>query len=144
MVDRIPTIICSVHGNYATGYILRNDFTTQPCFIAKRGNFFAHGDTLRAAVKDAQKKYEHSLSAEERIKLFLEAFPDPTVKVPASELFDWHNRLTGSCLMGRQEFCRAKGIDYENGTYTVYEFINLTIDAYGGNIISDLRNKYGN
>jgi hypothetical protein len=46
--------------------------------------------------------------------------------------------------MGRQEFCRAKGIDYENGTYTVYEFINLTIDAYGGNIISDLRNKYGN
>ena len=142
MVDDTPTIIRSVHGNYATGYILRQDLTTQPCFIAKRGNCFAHGHTLRAAVEDAERKYEQNLPVEERIKRFVEAYPDPTVKVPASELFDWHNRLTGSCLMGRQEFCRAKGIDYENGSYTVSEFINLTINAYGGHIISALKNKY--
>jgi hypothetical protein len=142
MVDKIPTIICSVHGNYATGYILRNDFTTQPCFIAKRGNFFAHGDTLRAAVEDAQKKYEQNLPAEERIRRFIEAYPDPTVKVPASELFDWHNRLTGSCLMGRQEFCKAKGLDYENGSYTVNEFIDLTSGAYGGHVIRQLSDAY--
>lgn len=79
-----------------------------------------------------------------RLRRFIEAYPDPNVKVPAAELFDWHNRLTGSCLMGRKEFCKAKGLDYENGSYTVNEFIALTLNAYGGNIISQLNDTYLN
>lgn len=55
-IDRIPTIITQVYGNIAYGYIVKKDLTTSPCFIAKVGNSFAHGDTLEKVVADAREK----------------------------------------------------------------------------------------
>lgn len=140
-IDRVPTIIDSVHHRYARGHILNSDLTTKQCFIARCGNYFAHGDTLEEAVKDARAKYESKLSTEERIRLFNQQYPDRDKKVPASELFQWHNTLTGSCFAGRKHFCREHGLDYENGEYTVNEFIELTKDAYGGDIIRQLKDS---
>ena len=134
-IDSISTLIDSVHGNYAKGRILDDDLTTKDCFIAKCGNFFAHGETLKQAQSDAREKYEENAPIEERIARFNEQYPDRDVKVPASELFSWHHILTGSCLMGRKQFCEEKGLDYQNGQYTVNEFIQLTRNAYGGNVI---------
>ena len=130
-IDSISTLIDSVHGNYAKGRILDDDLTTKDCFIAKCGNFFAH----KQAQSDAREKYEENTPIEERIARFNEQYPDRDVKVPASELFSWHHILTGSCLMGRKQFCEEKGLDYQNGQYTVNEFIQLTRNAYRGNVI---------
>lgn len=44
--------------------------------------------------------------------------------------------------MGRQEFIRAHGISLDGKT-TVSEFIRLTEDAYGGNVIKKMKNAYG-
>lgn len=55
-----------------------------------------------------------------------------------SAFFDWHHRLTGSCNMGRQEFAKEHNIDIENGEMTVAEFIKLTRDSYGGEVIRTL------
>ena len=138
MVDGVATFIDSVHGNYAKGKILHNDLTTQDCYIAKVGDYFAHGETLKQAFDDATEKYENNLPLSERIRRFNERYPDRDKKIPAKELFNWHHVLTGSCLMGRRNFCKNHGIDYENGSYTVNEFINITREAYGGDVIRKL------
>ncbi len=140
-IDGVSTLIDSVHVNYARGRILRDDLTTSDCFIAKCGNYFAHGDTLKQALTDAREKYEENAPIEERIARFNQQYPDRDVKVPAPELFSWHHILTGSCLMGRKEFCREHNLDYENGSYTVNEFIQLTRNAYGGEIIRQLESS---
>ena len=56
MIDSVPTLIYSVHSNYAKGAILKDDLTLQPCFIAKVGNSFAHAETLKKAFADATGK----------------------------------------------------------------------------------------
>ena len=40
--------------------------------------------------------------------------------------------------LGRMAFCLDKGIDLEKDTYSVVEFIRLTKDAYGGEMIRKL------
>lgn len=137
-IDDVPTLIDSVSGNFAKGRILRSDLTTRPCYIAKVGNYFAHGDTLREAMADAQEKYNEHRPLEERIADFNREFPDRDVKVDAARLFEWHHILTGSCLAGRKAFCEDRGLDYEHGHYTVNEFIRLTREAYGGEAIKEL------
>ena len=141
IIDSLQTIIKSVHDNYAKGLILNSDLTLTPCFIAKEGNFFAHGKTLKEAMQDAHGKYMQSVPVEERIAEFNRKYPDRNKKVDAAELFQWHNILTGSCRMGREQFCKEHGLDYKNGKYTVNEFIELTKDAYGSEIIKQLRDS---
>ena len=137
-IDDVPTLIDSVSGNFAKGHILQSDLTTRPCYIAKVGNYFAHGDTLREAMADAQAKYNEHRPLAERIADFNREFPDRDVKVDAARLFEWHHVLTGSCLAGRKAFCEDRGLDYEHGHYTVNEFIRLTREAYGGEAIKEL------
>lgn len=59
-------------------------------------------------------------------------------KYSAKDLFIWHHVLTGSCKAGREAFCKDKGIDVDNDRFTVYEFIELTKNSYGGEIIRKL------
>ncbi len=136
MIDDTPTFIDSVHGNYAKGRILQSDLTTKDCFIAKvYGRYFAHGETLKQAFNDAMNKSFQDISEDERIARFKEQYPDNDMKIPARELFDWHNRLTGSCEMGRNNFVRNHGIDIDNDSFTVREFVELTKNDYGGSTI---------
>ena len=141
-IDHVPTAIDSIKGNIAKGRILNADMTFTPCWVVRIGNSFAHGETLHDAQRDAQQKHMRTASEEDRLKMFVEQFPDADVKIPAKQLFDWHNILTGSCLMGRKHWCEQTGIDIEKDTFTVKEFIKLTKDAYGGEIIKKLTGYY--
>ena len=106
------------------------------------GNCFAHGDTAHQAAQDANNKYLQGIPEEERIKAFIESYPNRSEKYPASDLFEWHNILTGSCRMGRENFCNERGINIEEDSFTIEEFIQLTENSYGGNIIKKLKDKY--
>ena len=143
LIDSVSTLIDSAHGNYAKGRILRDDLTTAPCYIAKCGNYFAHGDTLKAALDDATEKYNLQMPLEDRIRNFKAEFPDAGSEIPATRLFSWHHILTGSCLMGRKEFCREHGINVERDSFTVREFVHLTKNSYGSDAIRALAEAYG-
>ena len=139
IIDGVNTLIDSVHGNYAKGRILNRDFTTDDCFIAKvDGRYFAHGETLHKAFEDARNKAFQDLSEEERIEKFKEQYPDKDVKIPAKELYEWHNRLTGSCEMGRRNFAYQHGIDIDKDRFTIMEFVNLTKNDYRGDVIAKI------
>ena len=132
LIDGVQTIIESARGNIAKGHILQNDFSLTPCFVVKENGKFAHGSTLRGAFEALQEKLYDYSTEEERILKFREHFTDFSKKYPARELFVWHHVLTGSCKAGREAFCRDRGIDVDKDEFTVYEFIGLTKDSYGG------------
>lgn len=117
--------------------------TLSECYIAKVGNYFAHGGTAHKAFADAQAKALQNEPIEKRIKHFVAQYPDFDKKIPAQELFDWHNILTGSCELGRRQFAEQHGINLETDSFTVKEFIALTKDEYGGEAIKKLI-AYGN
>ena len=137
LIDDVQTIITAVFGNVAKGYILENDLTLTPCYVAKSGNTFAHGNTLKEAIDALHKKLFDDMPEEDRIAEFFKAH-SPGVKYPAKDLFVWHNRLTGSCEAGRMSFVRSHDIDLENDTFTIEEFVSLCKDSYGGETIKKL------
>ena len=141
-IDGVATIIESVHNSYAIGSILNVDFTLIPCYIAKVGNWFAHGDTLRKAFGDANLKALKNTPVEERIARFKEEFPDADKKIPARRLWEWHHTLTGSCEAGRNQFAREHNISINTDTFTVREFIKLTCKSYGSDVIIKLGKAY--
>lgn len=137
-IDDVPTIISRVYGNVAKGYILNNNLTLSPCYIAKGQNMFAHGETLRKAVEALQEKIYANMDSDTVIEMFLNEFNDSNKKYPAHDFYIWHNRLTGSCEMGRKKFISDHGYDINNDTFTVQEFINITKNDFGGDVIRKL------
>lgn len=89
-----------------------------------------------------KKKIIDDMDVEEKIKLFKENFPDVNKKYPVKDLYQWHHKLTGSCEMGRKSFAKNHNIDIDNDIMAVKEFIDLTENAYCGEIIRQLKESY--
>ena len=141
-IDSIPTILTHIHGNIAKGYILERNVVLKPCYIAKGNGYFAHGVTLQKAQAALKEKIINNMDIDEKIELFKQHFPNVNKKYPVSEFYQWHHNLTGSCEMGRKTFASNHGIDIENDMMTVKEFIELTENAYCGEIIRELKESY--
>lgn len=142
MVDDIPTIFKSIRNNIAKGFIVKSDLQCEPCYIVKENNQFAHGDTLKDAFMSLQEKLYDYSTEEERIEAFKKQFPEYDVKYDNMDLFVYHHVLTGSCRMGREAFMSNKGLSLDGKT-SVREFVKLTQDTYGGDIIKKLPEAYG-
>ena len=133
-VDGVNTLIHSVRGNVAHGAILNRGLTLTPCYIVKQDNTFAHGATLHEAMEALREKLFEDMPEDERIDTFLRE-TDREKAYPTQYFYDWHHRLTGSCDMGRKQFARDHGVDLERGTMTLAEFLEMTKDAYGSDVI---------
>lgn len=136
MIDGIATTISHIHGNTAKGTIVNRDLTETPCYIVKEGKYFAHGKTLAEVREELQDKLFDKMSIEARIMEFWK-YHKKGIKYPTKDFFEWHHKLTGSCFMGRQQFAKDHDVDLE-GEMTVEEFIALTKNAFGGDIIKRL------
>lgn len=130
-------------GNFAKGKILHSDLTLTNCYIAKVGNYFAHGETLRQTYADATAKALADEPIEDRVKRVVAQYPDADEPIEHSELFILHNLLTGSCEFGRKQFAKEHNLDPENGKMSMCDFINLTKNAYGSSNIRLLAEAYG-
>ena len=140
-IDGVYTIITAIFGNYAKGMILNNDLTTTPCYIAKRDSIFAHGETLRKAEQVLLEKLYDLEPLDERIDKFVEAHTWG-IEYPAEDFYSWHHILTGSCEMGRKTFAKDHEIDIEHDVMTVEQFLTLTENNYGGEIIKEVKERY--
>ena len=140
-VDAIPTIITQVHDNIACGYIISSDLTLSPCYIAKIGNSFAHGNTSREAVAYAEEKEINNMPIKERIKKFIETFGSLDSEHTGKKFYDWHHILTSSCSFGRNSFCKDHNINLDN-MYTVRYFLDITKNSYGSDVIKLIRKAY--
>lgn len=142
LIDDIPTIIERIKLSLAKGYILGSDLTLTPCYIVKGDGYFAHGKTAKEAQEALRTKIFENMDTDEAIDKFIDTFKK-SKRYPGKEFFEWHHYLTGSCLMGREAFVRNQGLNLDD-LYTVDEFISICKDAYGGNVIMQLKEKYEN
>ena len=140
LIDYTPTVIYCVVKDYAKGAIVGADMQLNPCYIAKQDGLFAHGETLHKAREALNEKLFEQLPVEERVEMFRKEFSLKT-EYPTHLFWEWHNKLTGSCEMGRNQFAREHGIDL-NGNMTPEEFVKLTENAYGGEVIRMLKPYY--
>ena len=140
-IDQVPTIITAILGNYAKGFTVGNDYQLNECFIAKDelSGYFAHGNTLKEAQEALQDKITNNMTPEEKINAFCKNF-NKDEKYKGTEFFKWHNILTGSCLFGRNQFIKDKGLSLED-YYTISEFISLVECEYGSSIIKKLKER---
>ena len=58
-----------------------------------------------------------------------------------TDFFAWHHVLTGSCKAGRDAFVKDHGIDM-TGKTTTKDFLELTADSYGSDIIRAIIKAY--
>ena len=129
-IDEIPCIFLSIVGNIAKVEVIRDDYSTKKQYIAKSGNYFAHGKTKEQALRDVHNKFFASMSFEERKAEFVKTFKRDK-EYSNKDWFTWHGLLTGSCESGRSMFVKSKGIDL-NGKMTTLEFLILTKNEYNG------------
>ena len=139
LIDNVQTLIYHRHGDIIEGAILQDDLSLTPCFVVTVEGYTAHGATLREAHNAAQAKALQALPVEDRITAFVEAHPD--LDTPYDDLFEWHHTLTGSCKLGREAWCRDHNLN-PTDAITVRRFIDLTKDAYRGDIIKQLAKEY--
>ena len=140
LIDDVQTIISTIKGNLAKGFILNSDLSLSPCYICKGNGYFAHGETLKEARKALQEKILENMNTDETIERFLSTF-EKNKKYPTKDFYEWHHYLTGSCEMGRKSFMRDRNINFDD-TYTVDEFIALCENSYGGEIIKELKERW--
>ena len=141
MIDGVATIITYVAGDLAQGFILEHNIYLKPCYVAKYDTFFGHGKTAKDAMHAAMGKSIIHKPTNERIELFLSKY-NKNSRIPAKELFDWHGIITGSCKLGRENFCSNHDINMDTDQFTMDEFIALTINSYGGETIKRLKEKW--
>ena len=142
IIDGVPTLITNIHKAIAKGYILESDLSLTPCYIVKGNGYFAHGKTVKEAVKALQAKIFENMNPEEVIASFIDKF-EKGKKYPGTEFFEWHHYLTGSCLMGRESFVKRHELNLED-EITVDEFIALCENNYGSEIIKQLKEQWQN
>ena len=139
-IDNVLTIITHLNKNVAKGKILNGDLTTEDCYVVKGHNEFSHGKTIKEAMQSLEEKIFDNMNTEETIEEFRKKFKDGR-KYKGTTFFKWHHNLTGSCLMGRENFVKNNEIDL-NKMYSVQEFIKLTENDFGGSVIRELKQYY--
>ena len=139
-IDSVRTLIHAVKGDVAKGAVLRSDMTLRDCWIARRGNFFAHGDTLHEAVEAVEAKWRENRPLDDRIAEFVKTHP--SLDEPYGDLFEWHHVLTGSCEFGRRQWCDGHGYK-PTDSITLRTFLTETAGDYGGDVIRQVAQTYG-
>ena len=142
LIDDVPTVLLNIHKNVAFGCIYRKNLQRQDCYIVKENGKFAHGKTLQDAHMALQGKLYNDNTIEGRITAFKQKFPKYDKPYNNRDLFAYHHVLTGSCVFGRKAFVTDNGLSLDGKT-TVRDFIKLTEDAYGSDIIKLLPEAYG-
>ncbi len=138
LIDKVQTILESIKNDVAKGFILNSDLTLSPCYVVRNEYHYSHGATIKEALKSLEEKTLQKMPIAKRIENFKAKFKDYNKKFKASIFYDWHFKLTGSCKMGRDNFVNSKGINLATDKISVNEFIELTKNAYNGDIIKQL------
>jgi hypothetical protein len=140
IIDSIPCTFISIKKNIALIEVINKDLTTTKTFLAKDENFFAHGRTAKEAIEASYKKKIANMDVETKINLFVKTFDFNSIQSNRT-FFDWHYTLTGSCELGRNRFVKENAIDL-NKSMSTKKFLELTKNAYGGDIIKKIIEIY--
>jgi hypothetical protein len=99
------------------------------CYVASRGDFYAHGETLKEAIEDVNFKY---LQESQDISEVIERVRE-TQMVNLTD----YRLITGACRLGCKEFLKDKGL-LDKTELPLNQVLELTANAYGGGRMAEL------
>jgi hypothetical protein len=103
-VDGYTMLILSEHaGIYRAAYFAGGDLSgLKRCYVAKIGDYYAHGDTAENAVRDATYKHKRNLDQSQLVAV---------IKARGTVGFDDFRLITGACESGLRHGMREAGLD---------------------------------
>ena len=102
----------------------------EPCYVAQKGEFFAHGKTIKKAIEDVNfKELQKNLNVD---GLVAEIKAKKTISVPEYRL------LTGACFLGCKNFLQQNKL--KETEFPLKKVLKITKNQYGGNRIQELFN----
>ena len=105
-------------GQHIEDYFNENE---EHCFIASKGEFNAHGATIKEAISDVEFKYLQSQGVQEHIK---------RVKEQGYITPNDYRLLTGACRYGTNRWLGENGFTWEDSK-SIEEVLELTKGQYG-------------
>lgn len=97
--------ITNVHGPWANAEIIKNDFTTQSCYVGRINNLFAVSYSIRNTLDELRELISHTNDNEKDIaKAFVIAHPLYEEEYDWDEMVLWHSMTYRSCSEGRKKF----------------------------------------
>lgn len=134
-INGVPTIVTDKHTDYSKAYKLHHNIHLDPCFISECNGYIEHGKTMEEAAMAATLTYFRKIPLALRVEEFIKHYPDPNAVTTMKEFCVWHGRLTGSCEIGRSEFCFQNNLP-PSKEVVVIEVLHAVRDAYMPDIIN--------
>ena len=114
---------------YKAQYLKGGNLKDLPrCFIAEKGKYFAHGDTVQKAIQDVQFKFlQETFNLDDLVK---------QIKTKQMVSVNEYRLLTGACSMGVAEFMKEMNIDVDE--LPLSEVLQITKGRFGYDKIVEL------
>lgn len=104
-LNDVMLYITHIRKPWACAKIIKNDLTTQNCYIGKINNHIVIADTIRGALDGLREKINLSNDNDYDIaQAFVYAHPDYEKQYDWEEMVFWHSLSEFSCQSGRQKF----------------------------------------
>ena len=95
---------------WAIGRIIKNDLTTQKCYLGRINNHIVVGGSIREVIELLRESISKNKDNENDIaKTFVLAHPDYNKKYNWGEMLTWHALTYYSCADGRRKFSKLAG-----------------------------------
>ena len=97
--------ITNVHEPWANGEIIKNDLTTQSCYIGRINDIFVIESSIRDAIDEFRNIINKTSNNEKDVaKAFVIAHPCYDKEYDWEEMVFWHSIISTSCAEGRKDF----------------------------------------
>lgn len=97
--------ITNIHEPWANAEIIKNDLTTQSCYIGKINNNVIVGSTLKEVFNELKQRIKKSNDNEQDVaQAFFISHPDYNKEYNWDEMVFWHSLINTSCSDGRRNF----------------------------------------
>jgi hypothetical protein len=141
-INDFTLYITNIHYPWIMGEIIKNDCTTQKCFLAKINKNVVIGNSLHEVLEGLRNKIKKTNNNDYDIALaFTIAHPDYNKEYDWSEMISWYILNKNLCLEGVEKF--SKFANKKNGDKaTPKELINLMDGSIAKNISNFLKQIY--
>lgn len=142
MIDGYALYFTHIHKPWALAKIIKNDLTTQDCYIGKINNHIVVANSIRDALNSLREKINQNNDNDYDIALaFVYAHPDYEKEYDWDEMVFWHSLSEFSCYNGRRKFSE-NAHKTSGSTATPKELIALMKQSRAANIANIMEALY--
>ena len=107
MIDGYVVYITHIHEPWVMGEFIKNDLTTESCYMAKINDKFVVDYSLRDVLDGMRNKIITTKdNADDIARAFVLAHPDYEKEYDWDEMVAWHSLDKTSCADGRRNFSK--------------------------------------